>query len=111
MGQLDSFTICHGVQRLFLLSQKFKEIFRIRLGKSKPADLPPRKVRLELKKRAVKVTAWQYYYEQRKFLDRDVFALKQMGFCIDLPTAEWQAAPLLFPKRDSLAKLRMALDL
>ena len=69
------------------------------------------RVRLQAGYRPVRVKARRYPQDQRQFLDKYVETLKQMGFFIEMPTAEWQAAPLLVPKRGSKAKYRLAVDL
>ena len=91
--------------------QEAKIVFRLRLGKSPPADVPPMRVRIEPGKRAIRVKARQYPPDQRQFLDKYVDTLRSMECFVDMPTAEWQAAPLLVPKRYSRAKYRMAVDL
>lgn len=68
-------------------------------------------VRLEENRRSVRVKARRYSPDQREFLNKYVETLVEMGFCVDMPTAEWQAAPLLVPKIGSKAKFRMAIDL
>ena len=100
-----------GAARLASLVEKYKSIFRLRLGKSPPADVPPMKVRLEPNSKPIRVKPRRYSPEQRKFLNNYVDALKRMDFAQDMPTAAWQAAPLLVPKKGSKAKFRMAVDL
>ncbi len=69
------------------------------------------RVRVDETKRAVRVKARRYSVGQRSFLEKYVDALKDMDFVIDMPTAAWQAAPLLVPKKGSKAKFRLAVDL
>ena len=69
------------------------------------------RVRLHPERRSVKVKARRYSPDQHGFLVACVNALKDMSFFIDMPTAEWQAAPLLVPNRNSRAKFRMTVDL
>lgn len=97
--------------RLSDLLTEYRSIFRLRLGKSKPADVTPMEIRLLPNQRPIRVKARRYTAEQRAFLDQYVDALRKMGFVKDMPTATWQAAPLLVPKRDSKAPFRMAVDL
>ena len=69
------------------------------------------RVRLEPGRKPIKVKGRRYSPEQRKFLHKYVEKLKELDFFVDMPTAEWQAAPLLVPKLGSKAKFRMAVDL
>lgn len=100
-----------GATRLESLLTRYKAVFRVRLGKAPPADVPPMRVRLQPGCKAVRVKARRYSPEQRRFLDKYVDTLRAMDFVVDLPTAEWQAAPLLVPKPNSAAKFRLAVDL
>eukprot|EP00171_Calliarthron_tuberculosum_P000781 IDg781t1 len=58
----------------------------------------------------VKVKTRRYGADKREFLDAYVDQLVQMGFLIDMPTADWHAAPLIVPKPGSKAKWRMTVD-
>ena len=69
------------------------------------------RVRLKHGYRPIRVKARRYSGEQRNFLNQYVDQLKEMGFFEDMPTAEWQAAPLLVPKPGSKAGYRMTVDL
>jgi len=44
-------------------------------------------------------------------MNKYIDTLKEMGFFEDMPTAEWQAAPLILPKPGSKAGWRMTVDL
>lgn len=69
------------------------------------------RVRLEQGKQPVRVKARRYSPEQRAFLEKYTNQLLEMDFFEEMPTAAWQAAPLLVPKPGSKSKLRMAIDL
>lgn len=100
-----------GLATLAALLKKHQHIFRIRLGKSSPADVKPMRVRLVEKERSIKVKARKYPQAQRKFFEKYIDTLEAMDFFFKMPTADWQAAPLLVPKPGSRAKMRMAIDL
>ena len=68
-------------------------------------------LQVEPGKRPIRVKARRYPPDQRQFLDKYIDKLREIDFFVEMPTAEWQAAPLLVPKRDSKAKFRMAVDL
>ena len=59
----------------------------------------------------MKVKARRYPAKQRAFLNKYVDRLVEFGFFIPNPDADWQAAPLLVPKRNSKADFRLAIDL
>jgi len=69
------------------------------------------RVRLKHGYRPIRVKARRYSVEQRRFLNEYVNRLKDMGFVEDMPTAEWQAAPLLVPKPGSRSGYRLTIDL
>lgn len=100
-----------GIERLRSLISKFKHIFRLRLGKGKPAKVPPMKIDLDTSKSPVKAKVRRYPHEQRKFLNKYVEKLVEMGFFIPNPKASWQAAPHLVVKHNSKAKFRTTIDL
>ena len=68
------------------------------------------RVRLETGKRAIKVKARRYSADQKEFLEKYVQQLVDMGFFIEMSTANWQAAPNLVEKKGR-AKYRMTIDL
>lgn len=70
----------------------------------------PMKIRLKPEKNPVKVRSRRYDFEKRAFLDKDVEKLIEMGFWKPMPTADWQAAPLIVPKPNSKAKWRRTVD-
>lgn len=86
------------------------ELFKIRLGSGEPAKVKPLKITLDLKKKPVKVKTRRYPAKQRKFLDRYITQLSNMGFIKPCPQASWQAAPHLVPK-DSKPGFRTTIDL
>lgn len=58
----------------------------------------------------VKVRSRRYDTEKRQFLDKYVKELIDMGFWTEMPTADWQAAPLIVPKPNSRANWRFTVD-
>lgn len=69
------------------------------------------RVRLKKDARPIKVKARRYSPEQREFLNAYFKRLMELDFCMEMPTATWQAAPLLVAKPKSKAKYRLAIDL
>lgn len=67
-------------------------------------------IKVDLKKHLVKAKLRKYPPSQRRFLDKYVDKLVEMGFFIPNPKASWQAAPHLVPK-DSMAQFRKTIDL
>ena len=59
----------------------------------------------------VKVKVRRYNADQRFWMDEYIDKLVEMGFLHPNPHADWQAAPLLVPKKDSKTRYRMAIDL
>eukprot|EP00171_Calliarthron_tuberculosum_P004595 IDg4595t1 len=100
-----------GAERLLKILKDFRSVFRIRLGKTPPASVPPMKIDLDPSKTPVQVRARRYSAPQRAFLNEYVKKLEEMGFFIANPNAEWQAAPHIVPKPSSRAKFRMTIDL
>ena len=66
---------------------------------------------MEPNRRPVRVKARRYSPEQRRFMEKYAEKLLDMDFVMIMPTATWQAAPLIVPKPGSKAKFRMAIDL
>ena len=62
-------------------------------------------------KKPVRVKARRYPAAQRAFLNKYVDKLVAMNFFKPNPDAQWQAAPLLVPKKGSKARFRLAIDL
>ena len=100
-----------GCGKLAILMNQYKRVFRIRLGASPPASVPPMKIRLRPSNNPVRVKARRYSSEQRQFMERYAQKLLDMEFAFVMPTASWQAAPLIVPKPGSRSKYRMAIDL
>ena len=59
----------------------------------------------------VKVKVRRYNADQRLWMDEYIDTLVEMGFLQPNPHADWQAASLLVPKKDSKTWYRMAIDL
>ena len=58
----------------------------------------------------MRVKGSRYSAEQREFLDAYMRKLLELGFCEEMDTASWQAAPLLIQKKDFSAKFWLAID-
>ena len=67
-------------------------------------------VRGEPGKPPVRVKGRRYPPDQRQFLDKYIEKIREIEFFVELSTAEWLAAPLLVPERDSKAKFGMDVD-
>ena len=66
--------------------------------------------RLKQEQDSVKVRSRRYSPEKRRFLDKYVEELIDMSFWTKMPTADWQAAPLIVPKPGSKANWRLTMD-
>ena len=100
-----------GGERLRKILKANLIVFRVRLGKTPPANVPPMKIDLDPSKPPVQVRARRYSGPQRAFLNKYVQQLVDMGFFVANPNAEWQAAPHIVPKPSSRALFRMKIDL
>ena len=100
-----------GLERLRELLQKYRKIFRLRLGASEPAQVAPMKIQLKEGLNPVRVKARRYSADERARLEKYVEKLVEMNFIVPNPDAAWQAAPFLVPKKNSNAKYRLAIDL
>lgn len=69
------------------------------------------RVRLQPESKPVRVKARRYSPEQRSFMEKYGDKLLEMDFALVMPTASWQAAPLILPKPGSKYKYRLAIDL
>ena len=69
------------------------------------------RVRLQDGAKPVRVKARRYPPDQRAFLDSYLKALVDLDMCVELPNADWQAAPLCVAKPGSRSKFRLAIDL
>lgn len=94
-----------------MLKVEYRSIFRLCLGRSDPAKVPPMDIRVKPGSLPVRVRVRRYPPEQREFLSRYVRELVDMRFLNPSPHAKWQCAPLLVHKPDSKAKYRMTIDL
>ncbi len=93
------------------LVHEFKEVFRIRLGSGPPADVAPMTVKIKPGARPFRAKARRYKAEQRKFMNKYLKELVEMGFMRPNPNAEWASPPLIVPKPGSTAKYRFTIDL
>ena len=69
------------------------------------------RVRLKEDCLPIRVNARRYSAGQREFLDAYLKELVDLGFCEEMATATWQAAPLLVHKKESRSKYKLAIDL
>lgn len=98
-------------ERLRHLLQKYRTIFRIRLGKTPPAKVPPVKIRIQEDATPLKVKACRYNRPERKILSGYMKKLLNNGFVEERSTARWQAAPLIGPEMGRKDEYRMFVDL
>lgn len=87
-----------GFARLHNIFHEYRPIFRIRLGKSRPADVISMQLRVTPGKHPVKERVRKYSPKQSRFLDAYVDQMADIGFLIPNPNASWKAAPLLVSK-------------
>lgn len=99
-----------GVTELQALLREFTEIFRVRLGKTAPAKVPPMRVKLKTGARPVIAKARRYSADQRMFLEKYIDELETMGFVRKNEESQWASAPLLVPKMPK-GRFRMTVDL
>lgn len=79
------------------------------LGNDAPALNTPVKVRLDPKRKPVRIRVRQYLTEQGKFMDTYFQKLIDYDFIEHNVRTSWQAAPHLVPKEKS--KFTMTIDL
>eukprot|EP00171_Calliarthron_tuberculosum_P022868 IDg22868t1 len=86
----------NGVEKLTkMVKEDFRNVFRLRLGMSSPAKVPPMRIRVQADAVPIKVKARRYGANQRKFLKAYIDEMVQMGFLVPNKNVEWQCAPLL----------------
>lgn len=86
------------VEELKGILQEYREVFRCRLGRGRPANLEPMKVSICEGARPIKCKVRNYSKDQREILKSFFDNATEMGFMRKNPNASWTAAPLLVPK-------------
>ena len=81
------------------------------LGKYPPAKVSTIRVRLKENCLSIRVKARRFSARQREILDAYLKKLVDLGFCEEMGTATWEAAPLLVPKKESRSNYRLLKNL
>lgn len=98
-----------GAKALNTIIDKYKLIFKIRLGSGGPAKFTPMKIVLDDSKNPVKVSERRYLTGQKKFFDAYFKELVGMGFHKPYLQTELQTDPHLVPK-DLKSKYQTTID-
>ena len=86
------------VEILRALLMKFKDIFRITLGRDPPVDMPPLKIHLKPGAVPVKCKARRYSLPQREFMQSHVDELEAAGYIYRNCRSRWASPPLIVKK-------------
>lgn len=98
-----------GQGRLRSMLDKYRGIFRLRLGNDPPADVDPMKIVLKPGAKPVRAKPRRYSTDGRKFMERYVQRIQEYGFGIVNTQAQWVAAPVLVTK-PAPANFRLTFD-
>ena len=99
-----------GQVKLRNIVRKYKNIFRIRLGRAPPAKVAPMKIRLKEGAKPLKIKSRRYNRKQNAFLNAYVKTLIDQDFVEERTTTTWQSAPLLVLKPGSTDRYLMTVD-
>ncbi len=97
--------------RLEVLLAKYKDVFRLSLGRDPPVAMPPLKVHLVDGAKPVRCKARRYSLPQREFMQTHVKELEAAGFVYRNPSSRWASAPLIVRKPHTVNEFRMTVDL
>ncbi|MEM7504932.1 MAG: hypothetical protein AAF417_23100, partial [Pseudomonadota bacterium] len=76
-------------KRLREIIANHRHVFRLRLGSTPPAKVPPMIIRLRDDSLPVKVKARRYAPRQREFVNTFIARLLACGMAEERPTATW----------------------
>ena len=99
-----------GRKRLERLLQKYRDIFRIKLGADPPARVEPLKIECVAGARPFKTPQRRYAPVQTAFINKTIKDLERVGAVRRNPTAKWASPALAVPKPGS-SELRFTVDL
>ncbi|KAE8983544.1 hypothetical protein PF011_g21139 [Phytophthora fragariae] len=91
------------------LLDRYRDVFRLVLGRDPPVDMPPLKVTLKPDSEPVRCKARRYPEEQRQFMRRHVEELVRSGLCYWNPHSKWCSPPLIVRNPD-VDDFRMTVD-
>ena len=88
---------------------RFEDVFRTKLGRDPPVDMPPLKVTLKKDAKPVKCKARRYPVAHRDFLKKHVEKLVEHGLVYRNPNSKWCSPPLIVNK-PGVNQFRMTVD-
>ena len=97
-------------KKLKSLLNKYRDIFRVRLGSDRAVSVPPMNIQLQTGASPVRVIPRKYSKEQLDFLNKKVKELEELGLIFRNTASSWASAPLVVPKKGP-EKWRLTVDL
>ena len=91
------------------LLTKFADVFRLKLGRDPPVQMPPLIVNVRPDAIPVRCKARRYSVEQRQFMKKHVAELVQAGLVYRNPRSRWSSPPLIVKKPEA-NEFRMTVD-
>jgi hypothetical protein len=85
------------------------DVFRMRIGRDPPVNMPPMEIPLKPDATPVRCRARRYSPEHREFLRKHVAELLASGICFRNPQSRWCSPPLIV-KKPGVGKYRMTVD-
>ena len=101
---------CSGSKRLKHLLNKYRDVFRIKLGADPPAKVAPLLITRSDKAKPFRSPQRRYAPTQREFIIRTIRELEAVGAIYKNNSAKWASPALAVPKPGS-SKLRFTVDL
>jgi hypothetical protein len=87
-----------GAQSLRQLVTKCKDVFRLKLGADRPANVKPLVIKLRDGAEPVRMSARKYAPPQLKFMRDKIRELEELGLVYKNTGADWASPPLILPK-------------
>jgi hypothetical protein len=87
-----------GVNSLRQLVTECKDVFRLKLGADRPANVKPLVVKLRDGAEPVRMSARKYAPPQLKFMRDKIRELEELGLVYKNTGAKWASPPLILPK-------------
>ncbi|KAJ8577566.1 hypothetical protein ON010_g1641 [Phytophthora cinnamomi] len=105
----DSGATHEYVDQLLTVLMKYRDVFRVKIGKDPPVDMPPMEITLKPGAVPVKCRARRYSPEHRAFLKNHVQELLEAGLCFWNPWNRWCSPPHIVQK-PGVGNFRMTVD-
>jgi hypothetical protein len=86
------------VQSLRQLMTECKDVFRLKLGADRPANVKPLVIKLRDGAEPLRMSARKYAQPQLKFMRDKIHELEELGLVYKNTGAEWASPPLILPK-------------